>query len=128
MLRLAGRSVREVGEVSEWMMMELKERIGMAGERIVPSSRVPGPGDTAVSEPVSNGGKRLVREKERWVSHGGRMWAVDCICCTHHKAVGRHLRVTDQRRPILIQFCNHAVRGVRPDRRARAGEPHGVQE
>ena len=52
---LAGRAVGVVGEVGERLVVELEERVGVPGERVVPAARVPGPRDVLVAQAVADG-------------------------------------------------------------------------
>src|SRR4051812_31537832 len=76
MLGATSRAVSEVGEVGEWLMMILEQLGGVTADGVVPSPRVPGPGNLLVRKPIPDRRIRLVRNQRR--ARGvGRMRSVD---------------------------------------------------
>src|SRR2546429_8132852 len=70
-LGLGGRAVGIVGEEGERLVMKLKQRVGMAGQRVVPATGIPGPADVLVRQTVADRGEGLVGDQVRGGYRGG---------------------------------------------------------
>jgi len=51
---LAGRSIAKLGEVGQWLEVELEQRVGAPGHGVVPAAREPAPGDIFLVEAVAD--------------------------------------------------------------------------
>src|SRR5262249_55584874 len=51
---------RVVSVISKRLVVELEERVGLSGQRVIPAARVPAPADTRGTEPVADI-RRVVR-------------------------------------------------------------------
>ena len=56
-------AVGELGVVRERLVVKLKQRVGVAQDRGVPTARVPGPGHVLLAESVANSRCGLLRDE-----------------------------------------------------------------
>src|SRR5437867_11020117 len=126
-LHSGGRPFGVRSEVVERLMTKLKERIRTSGHGVVPTFRVPGPGDALLRTPVSNRrhglqGQALGRiSAARGIRPARRRHGMD------DEAV-RSDRPTSDEDAALIDLEHHIRRCVGPDRSARTDEPPVVEE
>src|SRR2546430_4293563 len=91
-LRLRGRPISVPSKECKRLMVKLKERVRMAGQRIPPSPGIPGPGDALIAQPVADRWEGLMwDQRPRFdicrvgVVHGER--GVDHVAVRSHPAV-----------------------------------------
>src|ERR1700674_156479 len=122
MLGLRPRAVGIVGEVGERMVMVLKERIGVAGEGVVPATGEPGPGDVRVGQTVADVRQRLVGHQ--MVGSGRRgVGGIYGVGGVEGIAVRRDVLILQVIWVIGEGNRDGVLGGVRPRRRAGADEP-----
>src|SRR6266545_529175 len=124
---LAGRSIAVFGDVGEWLVIELEQRIGVPGRSIVPAAREPAPRDAVLVEAVADRRQHQRRHELRRVGDRRGMWPIRRERRVHQVAVGGDRAVLDER-AVGADLCDHAGRGVGPVRRRGGDQPEVVQQ
>src|SRR5450755_4958913 len=107
-------------EISEWLMMKLKQRPRLAGDRRVPAARIPSPIDALLVEPVTDRLRRLDGERLgdiiAWRQRPkARKQRIDGIAVRRHGAVLLE-------RALVVELGDQLCGGIVESRRARANQ------
>src|SRR5204862_5780022 len=101
--------------------VELEERVGVAGQGVVPPTGVPGPGDAPLAEAIADGRHGLAWDEPGRVGLALRVRAVDGVAGVDREAVRGDLAIPDQI-AVLVELGADRVRSLGPAGRAGADQ------
>ncbi len=127
MLLLCLGAVAKLFEIGERLVVELEEIIRLAGERVVPSARIPGPADAFLAEPVADGNAVLRRQQLLGIGDLGRVRLIAGLDRIDRIAVRRD-RTVLQERAVGVELRHHVGRRIGVFRRAGTDQIDVIEE